>query len=155
MTRLGDRLHAHVARLSDEESGSALVEFVFLAVVLMVPLVYLVLTMARVQAGAYATAAASREAGRAFITAESSEAAPARADAAARIAFADQGFENGDVTARCDDDPCLRPDGRVLVVARVVVPLPLVPSFVRSAVPLQVPISTSHLVTVDRYRGAR
>jgi hypothetical protein len=36
----------------------------------------------------------------------------------------------------------------------VTVPLPLVPSFARAVVPLQVPITASHVAVVDRFRGA-
>lgn len=47
------------------ERGNALVEFTWLAVLLMIPLVYLMLTVFQVQKAAYAMEAASREAGRA------------------------------------------------------------------------------------------
>ena len=60
--------------LLDREEGSAIVEFVFLAVLLLIPLIYLTMMIARVQAGSYAVAHAAREAGRAFVTAESAEA---------------------------------------------------------------------------------
>ena len=138
------------------EGGTAIVEFVFLAVVLMVPLIYLVMMLSRLQAGAYAASAAAREAGRAFVTASIAEAAPARAQAAARIAFGDQGFRGGDarLDMSCDGSPCLRPEGRVEMVATVTVPLPLVPAFARGVVPLEVPITARHLSVVDRFRGA-
>jgi Flp pilus assembly protein TadG len=137
-----------------DESGSAVVEFVVLAVLMLVPLIYLVMTMARVQAGSYAVSQAAREAGRAFVSADSGEAAGARAQAAARIAFLDHSFEEeGRLTVACDGSPCLRPDGRVEMTASVRVPLPLVPSFVRDVVPLSIPVSASHLSTVDRFRG--
>jgi hypothetical protein len=140
------------ARLGGEE-GSAVVEFVFLGVLLMVPLIYLVMTLGRVQAGAYAASAAAREAGRAFVTAPEAGAAPARAEAAAGIAFADQGFPDGEVEIACSATPCLAPGGRVTTTARVIVPLPLVPSFARSVVPLQIPVEASQLSTVDRFRA--
>jgi Tfp pilus assembly protein PilX len=137
-----------------EEGGTAVVEFVVLAVLLLIPLIYLVMVMARLQAGSYAVSQAAREAGRAFVTAESGAAAQSRASAAARIAFLDHAFEDvGRVVVRCDGTPCLRPDGRVETTATVSVPLPLVPSFVRDVVPLSVPVSASHLSTVDRFRG--
>lgn len=142
-------------RLTRDESGSALVEFVVLGVLMLVPLVYLVMTMARLQAGSYAVSHAAREAGRAFVTSESAERAPARAEAAARIAFLDHAFEDvGRLDLVCDGSPCLRPDGLVETTATVRVPLPLVPSFVRDVVPLSIPVSASHLSTVDRFRGA-
>jgi len=80
------------ARRARSERGSAVVEFVFLTVLLLVPLFYLVMTVSRVQAGAYAASAAAREAGRAFVTAEDDGAAFRRAELAAGIAFEDQGF---------------------------------------------------------------
>ena len=137
------------------ERGSAIVEFVFLAVLLMVPLFYLVMTLSRIQAGAYAASTAAREAGRAFVTASEPAAAEERAVAAARIAFEDQGFGAGEtrLTMDCDGTPCLRPDGRIEMSTTVTVPLPLIPSFARGVVPLEVPVTASHVAVVDRFRG--
>lgn len=141
------------ARPRRDERGSAVVEFVTLGVLMLVPLVYLVMMLARVQAASYAVAQASREAGRAFVTADREVDAAARARAAARISFLDHEFEDtGTITLRCDGSPCLRPEGRVEVTATVRVPLPLIPSFARDAVPLSVPVTASHLSTVDRFR---
>jgi hypothetical protein len=132
------------------------VEFVALGVLLLVPLVYLVLTLARIQAGAFAVSQASREAGRAFVTAPTSGLAVARAQAAARISFEDHDFaDTGTVTIRCPTHPCLSPDARVYTTSTVSVPLPLVPAFVRDAVPLTVPVSATHVSTVDRFRSPR
>jgi hypothetical protein len=129
------------------------VEFVFLAVLLMVPLFYLVMVLARLQAGAYAVSGAAREAGRAYTTATAPAQAPARAEAAAGVAFSDQGFDGmGSVTIACDVDPCLRPDARVVVTASVTVPLPLVPSVFAGVLPTSIPISATHVATVDRFR---
>jgi hypothetical protein len=136
------------------EGGSAVVEFVFLAVLMMIPLIYLVMMLGRLQAGAYAAATAAREAGRAYVTAESEESAGRRAEVASRIAFQDHGFgDNGRVVLSCDGAPCLRPEGRIAVTTEVTVPLPLVPSFARSVIPLEVPLSASHVAVVDRFRG--
>ena len=141
-------------RLARDEKGSAVVEFVVLGVLMLIPLVYLVMMLARVQAGSYAVSPAAREAGRAYVTAGAGDDATGRAQAAARIAFMDHAFEeSGRLVIGCDGSPCLRPDGRVETTATVRVPLPLVPSFVRDVVPLSVPVSASHLSTVDRFRG--
>ena len=51
------------------DAGSAIVEFCYLAVLLMIPLAYGMLAVFRLQAASYAVAAASREAGRAFVAA--------------------------------------------------------------------------------------
>ena len=144
-----------VALKAAGERGSAIVEFVFLAVLLMVPLFYLVMTLSRIQAGAYAASTAAREAGRAFVTASEPAAAEQRAAAAARIAFEDQGFgvDETQLAMACDGTPCLRPDGRIEMSTTVTVPLPLIPSFARDVVPLEVPVRASHVSVVDRFRG--
>lgn len=141
-------------RVPRDERGTAVVEFVVLAVLMLIPLIYLVMMMARLQAGSFAVSQAAREAGRAYVTASSGEDAPGRAQSAARIAFLDHAFEDaGRLSIACDGSPCLRPDGRVETTATVRVPLPLVPAFVREVVPMTVPVSASHLSTVDRFRG--
>ncbi len=153
--RLRNRLQpARVRRSTTGEQGSAVVEFVFLAVLMMIPLIYLVMTLGRLQAGAYAASTAAREAARAYVTAEAQAGAERRAEAAASIAFEDQGFgDTGRVSLTCDGTPCLRPEGRVEVSTVVTVPLPFVPSFARSVMPLEVPLTASHVAVVDRFRG--
>lgn len=139
---------------ADPQEGSAIVEFVFLATLLLIPLIYLTMTIARVQAGSYAVAQAAREAGRAFVTAETDDSAGGRAQAAALIAFQDQGFGDGDgkVTIRCAASPCLTPEAQVEFTASVSVPLPFVPGFAREVVPLEVPVSSTHVLSIDRFR---
>ena len=142
------------AGMPRDEQGSAVVEFVVLAVLMLIPLIYLVMMMARLQAGSFAVSQAAREAGRAYVTADSGQIAPDRAQAAATIAFLDHSFEgNGRLTIACDGTPCLRPDGRIETTATVRVPLPLIPAFVREVVPMSVPVSASQVSTVDRFRG--
>lgn len=135
------------------EQGSAVVEFVFLAVVMIIPLIYLVLMLGRLQAASYAVVAAARESTRAYVTSPDGGSAPARAEAASRIAFADQGFDDGTVEITCSASPCLTPEGVVTSRASVDVPLPLVPEFVRGVVPLSVPISSTARASVDRFRS--
>ena len=165
MTAVGSGRRRLIARLrtrlrevghADPEAGSAIVEFVFLAVLMLVPLFYLVMVLARLQAGAYAVSAASREAGRAYVTARAPEQASARALSAAGLAFADQGFDlerERSIKIGCDGVPCLRPQGRIRVTATVSVPLPLVPAFFSEIVPTQISVSATHVATVDRFGG--
>lgn len=137
------------------DRGSMTVEVAFLLVLLVVPLFYLVGTLGRVQAGAYAASAAAREAGRAFATAGSVDAAPGRALSAAGLVYAAHGFEDGEgsVTTGCEG-PCLSPGGRVVVDAAVSVPLPLVPDFMKGAVPTSIMLTARHTETVDEFREA-
>jgi hypothetical protein len=49
-----------------DESGNAIVEFLAVTVLLLVPLLYLVLVLARLQAATFAADSAAREAGRVY-----------------------------------------------------------------------------------------
>lgn len=141
-------------RLLGSERGSAVVEFVFLGVLLLIPLVYLVLMLGRLQAGAYAVSSAARESGRAFVTAENEDAAAARAHAAAALAFANMGFVEGtELSVACLSAPCLTPGAEVRSRTEVRVPLPLIPAFARSVVPLEIPLSAENVSRVDRFRA--
>ena len=139
------------------DDGSALVEFCFLAVLLLVPVVYLVLTLGRLQAAAFATEGAAREAGRAFVTGSDEASGRERAAAAAVIAFTDQGFDDERlevIDIECADEPCLAPDSRVVVHATLQVVLPAVPRLVDRLVPARVRVQATHVATVGRF-GAR
>ena len=149
--RLGARLYV---RLGRRDSGRAIVEFLVVGLLVLVPVVYFVVTLSRVQAAAFAVSTASREAGRAFTTSASEESAYARAEAAARISFDDYDFgADGTLGLSCDGAPCLRPEGRVETVATVNVRLPLVPDLLSGAIPAVLPVSATHIATVDRFRG--
>ena len=149
--RLAVWLHA---RLGRRDSGRAIVEFLVVGLLVLVPVVYFVVTLSRVQAAAFAVSTASREAGRAFTTATTEDSAYARAQAAARISFDDYDFGvDGTLGLSCDGAPCLRPEGRVEAVATVKVRLALVPDLLSGAIPAVLPVSATHVATVDRFRG--
>ena len=155
------RLRVLLARLTGggqrAERGSAIVEFLGVALVLLLPVVYLVLTAGRLQAATFAVEGASREAARAFVTAPSADDGARLAEAAVRLALDDQGFRpGGDVlTISCSATPCLEPGAEVVARVKFEVPLPLVPSFVRAAVPLAVPVEAQHVASVDEYAARR
>jgi Flp pilus assembly protein TadG len=155
VARARTRLHQIGGSGPGAQGGSAIVEFVFLAVLMIVPLFYLVMVLARLQAGAYGVSAAARDAGRAYVTAQAQGEAQARAESAAGLALADQGFNNkeGSIKIRCRVEPCFRPEGRITVTATVWVPMPLVPAFFSGIVSTQVPVTATHVETVDRFGG--
>ena len=76
-----------------DDRGSAVVEFVTLAVLLLVPVVYLVLSLGRVQAGAFAVEGASRDAARIVASTPDEESAARRVAAAVQLALHDQGLD--------------------------------------------------------------
>jgi len=117
-------------RLRRDERGSALVEVVWLGILLMIPLVYVVLSVFEVQRGAFAVSAAARSAARAYSLAGSDDAGHAAAEAAARAALADQGVDApATVHITCTPDPhgCLRPGSTIQVRIETQVDLPLLP----------------------------
>lgn len=147
-------VHGRAGRTPDD--GSALVEFVGLVLLLLVPLVYLVLVVGRLQAGSFAAEAAALDAARVFVASDGPAAAPSRALAAAGVALADQGFDDdpADAVAIACSTGCLEPGSEVTVDVVVRVPLPFVPPVVRSAVPLEIPVSARRTAAVDEFREA-
>ena len=134
------------------EEGRAIVEFVFLGILLLLPLTYLVLTLARIQGAAFSASLAGREAGRAFVTGDEDEHAHARAVAAATIAFEDFDFDrDATLSVSCDGSPCLRPGGVVTTAAVIDVQLPLIPDFLAGSIPGSVTISSTYVASVDTY----
>ncbi|MFF2621195.1 pilus assembly protein [Oerskovia jenensis] len=141
------------------EQGNAIVEFLGAALLLLLPVMYLALTLGRIQAATFAVEGAAKESARAFVTADSVVQGEARAGVAVSLALADQGFtdvRSADVLSiTCSSPDCLDPGGEVATVVRYDVPLPFVPPGVRSWVPLSVPVEATHVSPVDRYAGAR
>jgi Flp pilus assembly protein TadG len=86
-------------RRPSDDGGSAIVEFVFVAVVVLVPLVYFIAAVATVQRNSLAVTNAARDAGRAFATSDTPTQARQRAVAAVRLALTDQGLPD-DATLR-------------------------------------------------------
>jgi Flp pilus assembly protein TadG len=126
-----------VKRLAHDDGGSAIIEFVFVAVIVMVPLVYLIAAVATVQRNTLAVTQAARDAGRAFATSDDPAQARFRVQAAIRLALDDQGLPD-DVTVRfvpsdadCDAPPVvprLRPGAEFTVCVTRRVALPGVPT---------------------------
>ena len=149
----------HVARVrSRGDEGSALVEFLGISLVLLVPIVYLVLVLGRIQAATFAAEGAAREAARVYVAADDSRQGAARAATAVAIALEDQGFDDASEQAlrvRCSADPCLTPGAEVAATVQVRVPLPFVPSFVGDVIPLEVPVTAERVAPVDAYRVTR
>jgi hypothetical protein len=128
-------------RWTSEERGSALVEFVFVALVVFLPLVYVVAGFSAVQRGVFASTAAAREAGRAMGTAPDPVTGQARALRAAQLAVEDQHVTATDVRlsfvaagAECGSGagyaPALTPGEEFSVCVTVTVRIPLLPEFI-------------------------
>lgn len=138
------------------ERGSALVEFTWLAVLLMVPLLYIVLAVFEVQRAAFGVSTAARAAGRAFTQAPSEATAADRARAAAQLAFADQGLEDAqramDISCHPDPTNCLAPGSVVTVTVGYPVPLPLLPSALGEHRP-SIRVEAEHAIPYGTHRA--
>lgn len=137
------------------DAGSALVEFLGVALVLLVPVVYLVLVLGRLQAATFAAEGAAREAARVYVSAPDAAAGRARAVTAVGVALADQDFADDPSAALavgCSAATCLQAGAEVTATVQVRVPLPFVPAFVRDVVPLEVPVRAERTAAVDAYR---
>lgn len=141
----------------DGEAGNAVVEFLAVTLILLVPIVYLVLVLGQVQAAAFAVDGAAREAVRAFSTAGDDDDAAARAVAAVALALEDQGFDPdraADVlTLTCSDGACGAPGSTVTAAVDLDVVLVGVPEAMVDAVPLSVPVGSVATATVDPFTG--
>ncbi len=138
------------------DEGNAIVEFLGTALLLLVPVVYLVLVLGRLQAATFAVDGAAREAARTIVSAQDEAEADRRALATVGLALADQGVDAdpADVTVVTCDPACLEPGATVTVRVAVVVPLPGVPGWLQGAVPLSVPVSATSTAVVDSYVAA-
>jgi hypothetical protein len=140
------------------DDGSASLEFITAGLVLLLPLVYLVLTMSAIQAGAFAVEGAARQAARVYVQAETIYAANAAAARAVEFALADYGLSTDQVTVTvsCRPNPanCLQRRGFVTVRVTTTVPLPLVPSVLDLDVPLSVPVESSATQQISRFAGS-
>lgn len=141
------------------ERGSASLEFITVGLVMLVPLVYLVLTMSSIQAGALAAEGAARQAARVFVQAQTLEQANAAASSAVQFALDNHGVDATDaaVTITCAPDPgdCLARKGFVTVQVAIAVDLPLAPPVLTGSFPLQVPLDAAATQQVSQFAGSR
>jgi Flp pilus assembly protein TadG len=130
------------------QRGSALVEFQFLAVLLLVPLVYVLMASLDVQRTVFGATQAAREAGR---VAASTGSEPA-ARYAASLSLRDQGVDPAavGVTFTCPSG-CETPGGSITVRVSTRVELPFLPRVLADVA--AVPVSATHSAPVDRYRS--
>jgi Flp pilus assembly protein TadG len=140
------------------EAGSATIEFVGVSLVLLLPLLYLLLSVFAVQRAAFAVSQAAREAGRAYSTAPTAGIGAQRAEYAARLAMSDQGVADDTSVrfapegTRCgsssaDGAASLQPGVHFVVCVRSAARLPVGG--------LSIPVNGQFAVAVDAFRPAR
>lgn len=137
-----------------DESGSALVEMVWLGILLLVPLVWIILSVFEVQRGAFAVTAAARAAGRAYALAPDDQTGLQRARAVARQTLDDQGAEGMplDVEVTCTTAKGRCHDGTSVITVRITsgVELPMFPDALKGG-QTSFALDASHTVPIGQY----
>ncbi|NLS11213.1 hypothetical protein HGQ17_14645 [Nesterenkonia sp. MY13] len=115
----------------NEEEGSAVVEFLALAVLLLIPTVWFLVAVAQVQSAAYAVTGAADQAAKVYVTSpHGHQQSAAHSEAAVQRALGDFGIDPGQAEIRqsCSAD-CQEPGSVVQFDIELRVPVPLVPEF--------------------------
>lgn len=148
------------------DGGSAIIEFLGMSLLLLVPLLYLVVALSRIQAGSFGAEFASREASRGAVVAgvqsldhganlgQAVAAADRRGSAVATLAVEDFGFDadrSMKVAFACEPQPCLSPGSDVIATVEIRVDLPGLPGFVRGWLPLGVTLKSASASAVDGF----
>jgi hypothetical protein len=114
------------------ERGSALVELSWLGILLILPMLWIVMSVFEVQRGAFGVSAAARAAARAYALAPDDSTGLVRARDAARVALADQGLHDvtPEVDVSCSPYPrnCHQGTSVITVSVHSRVVLPLMPT---------------------------
>ena len=113
------------------ERGSALVELCWLGILLILPVLWIVMSVFQVQRGAFGVTSAARAAARAYALAPDDATGLVRAGAAARLALADQGVHDAVPVVRVTCTPypgdCHQGTSVITVSVHLQVVLPLMP----------------------------
>lgn len=138
-----------------DERGSALVELTWLGVLLLVPMLWILVSVFEVQQGALGVSTAARSAGRAYALAPNDAVGRARAEAAVRLALNDQGLDGEPFTVRvtCEPFPADCHTGTSVITVRVAtqVRIPLLPEVLGGEAPAFA-LDATHTVPIGQYQ---
>lgn len=114
------------AKPEPSEGGNATVEFVGILVVIVLPALLLIASLATIVSAQFAVQAAARDGARELVRAQSFSAGYTMAQETASAVWAARGLEGRPtMSIECDSNPCLSPDGTVTVTISGTVQLPL------------------------------
>lgn len=136
-----------------QDEGNALVEFVVLSAALLIPSLYLVLTLGSVQAAVFAADTIARDAARIHAVAPDQAGAAQRTQQHTAMILEDFHLSGSDVVQiSCSETPCSTPGGMVTADVRIPVPVPGLGPILGETGP--VTVGAAHAVQVDQYRAA-
>jgi hypothetical protein len=130
------------------DRGNATLEFIGIAVVMMVPIAYAMVAFAQLQSAVYAVSGAAQVAGRAYVQASSDFIGRYAAARSAAVAGRNHGLviTMDNLTITCDVANCLTPGTTVFVRVQAVAHIGAGP-FARN-----LPLHSSSTFVVDPYR---
>ena len=138
-----------------DDRGNALVELTWLGLLLLVPMLWIVVSVFEVQRGAFGVSSAARSAGRAYALAPNDAVGRARAEAAVRRALDDQGLDDVPFTLRvtCWPFPADCHSGTSVITVRVLtqVQIPLLPAVLGGDAP-SFTLDATHTVPIGQYQ---
>ncbi|MBJ7355908.1 hypothetical protein [Nocardioides sp.] len=138
-----------------DERGSALVELTWLGLLLLVPMLWILVSVFEVQQGALGVSSAARSAGRAYALAPNDAVGRARAEAAVRLALDDQGLEGEPFTVQvsCEPYPADCHSGTSVITVRVAtqVQIPMLPEALGGDAPAFA-LDATHTVPIGQYQ---
>jgi TadE-like protein. len=130
------------------ERGNAVIEFVAVIALLLLPAIIAATALSTLFSAKNAAASAARNAARVYVRSESSPTGRTRATAIARLAFADRGIAaEPRISFQCTRNPCLSPGGYVDVTMSADIALPLID--------IPVTVAETRRFPVDVLRRAR
>lgn len=114
------------------EEGSAIIEFMGLGTLLILPILWLLIAVSHIQAAAYATVGAADQAAKMAVASDSAQSSgiSARSEAAVHAALGDFSIseEQATISYECAED-CQQPGEMISVTVEVSVPVPFIPQF--------------------------
>lgn len=130
------------------DDGSATVEFIGLTLILLIPAIYLLLTISQLQAAGYAAVAAADQAAKTIGVGQNNQAAQYRAQETVHLTVESYRLDPDatEISIQCSNDDCTTPGTRVSVHVTIDVRLPLVPTFLGSPTNIASMTSTGYHV---------
>ncbi|WP_313812247.1 hypothetical protein [Glutamicibacter sp.] len=134
-------------RTPNDQRGSAIVEFIFAATILIIPLTYLVFAVGALEAGSYAVVSAADQAAKVYAASGTPAQAEANAHSVISRAMRNFGFEDAHSRIVCDPK-CLEPGSVVTITVSLEVPLPVASDYFNVSV---FTVDSTSAQRVDRF----
>ena len=142
-----------------DERGSAALEFILVGLLMLVPLVYLVVSLGLIQGQSLGAEAGARHIARAVATATDAASASQRADAIMNAVVTEYGLDPGSVRVSVACSPagatCPEPGATLVITVASRVALPLVPPVLGLDRIASIPIEATAAQKVSRFWGAQ